>query len=171
MLKALGREYISNLIGEPIIDFGRATDMAWISLGKTFKVKNHKNEETEKSTFAIHLQCPWRMIQGHGCEILFASHDIYVPNTMTEWNEDFDWDVQGINLFDEKVSRWKSDNIPAYVVDLQYSNLGDLKLILSNNNILEVFINTSSNNECWRFFECGVDKEHLVVSGNNDEFQ
>lgn len=71
-----------------------------------------------------------------------------------EWNESFDWDVQGNNLFDEKVKKiFSSVDINVDYVSVSVNN--DLKVGFSNSLILETFINVSSEIECWRFFEKG----------------
>jgi hypothetical protein len=62
-------------------------------------------------------------------------------------------------------------NREVYINDYKLNILGDLKLNLSNGNIFEVLINSSSNDECWRLFEKNSDEDHFVVSGQKSVFE
>jgi len=163
--------YVNVIKGQPLIDIGRAADMAWICFGDIIKVKNYKGEYVEKSSFALHLQCPWRMVDTVNKKILFTAYDMYLPNSSTEWTEDFDWDIQGINRYDEQAKKWFGDNKNIIVEEIELDELGDLKIILSNHYNIEVFVNKSNETECWRFFEPGKDKEHFVMTGKGYSFQ
>ena len=124
--------YINIIKGQPLINIGRAADMAWIGFGKTIKVKNYKGIEELKSSFALHLQCPWRMVDTENKKILFTAYDMYLPNSSTEWTDDFDWDIQGINRYDEQAKKWFGNNKNIIVEEVELNELGDLKIILSN---------------------------------------
>lgn len=47
------------------------------------------------------------------------------------------------------------------------NEINDLKIILSNDDVLETFIDITNGDECWRFFEVDTmtRKKHLVVYG------
>lgn len=57
------------------------------------------------------------------------------------------------------------------VNDYKFDIYGDLKLILSNDNIFEVLVNSSSSDECWRLFVKNSDKDHFVVTGQKFIFE
>ena len=166
----LMNEYIEILSGETLRDIGRACDMLWLSFGKTIKIINRKGVAVLKGTYALHVQCPWRMVDQNSNTILFTSSDIYLPNSKLEMNSEFDWDMQGNNRFDEKVVSWKEDNKSIVVSNITVNAMGDLNIVLNNRNVVEIFVNKSVNKECWRFFESGTKKQHMVVNGDGVEF-
>ena len=97
---------------------------------------------------------------------------MYVPNSSLVWTEDFVWDKLGNNLFDENSSRWNDKHSDLYVKDMEFYEWGDLRLILSNGHMLEVFANTSFKrltedsleNELWRFMN-KQEEFHMVMTG------
>lgn len=52
-----------------------------------------------------------------------------------------------------------------------FSSVGDLKIQLSNGHVIEIFVNATSDKECWRFFESNTKKAHLVFKGTGPVFQ
>ena len=162
--------YLNLLIDQQIKEIGRASNMLWISLGKIVTVKYSNGEELLKSTFSINIQCSWRMIGKPPKSILFASSDIYEPNSSTKWTEDFNWDIQGINLFDQKSNEWLVANNPVFVKGVDVRDLGDLFLLLSTGDILEVFVDNSTTKEAWRFFERNSSQNHFIMTGNGVVF-
>ncbi|MDR1700318.1 MAG: hypothetical protein LBR68_03925 [Lachnoclostridium sp.] len=164
-------DYLHLLINQPLLDIGRAYNIIWLCFGEFFPYTDkYTGKVSEKSTLALHLQCSWRIVNNIKRKILVASHDLFEPNTSIDLTENFNWDVQGGNLFDERSKKWLKESSPIYVTDLKLSIFGDLSLAFSNNDMLEVFVDKSSNKECWRFFELKTDNAHLVVSGKTQEF-
>lgn len=82
-----------------------------------------------------------------------------------EKQNNFKWDVQGNNLFDEKSKLWLNDNSPIFVKEYKLNKFGDLKIIFSNQDSLEVFIDSSDNTECWRLIGPFLGEKHLVLTG------
>jgi len=160
---------INELLNQPVTKIGRASNLCWMMFGETFIEKDIFGKEVEKGEFSLHLQCPWRIRDTINSVIKLASGDMYEPNSNMEWSENFEWDIQGNNLFDEKVKNLFPKDIPVYVKSAAVLENGDLTILFSNMFVLECFINISTAQECWRFFKCG-DKEHLVVCGNGYEF-
>ena len=64
-----------------------------------------------------------------------------------------------------KVKSWMNRNSPIYVSEYKINKWGDLRLVFSNNEYLEVFVDASDDTECWRFFKYAGNEEHLVVTG------
>ncbi len=123
------------------------------------------------SMYALHIDCGFRMTTEN--EILLTRGDIFNHNSTINDDfecddEDFDWDVFGNNSFDEKIKEQFTDkNLCIVVESINISKFGDLKILLSNGYCIEIFVDSSSDEECWRFFEVGnADKKHLVVTGN-----
>lgn len=161
-------DYINVLLNKPILKLGRACDLCWILFGNSFKEKNALGNEVEKGEYSLHLQCPWRIRSAIDFKIKLASGDIYEPSSNVEWNEDFDWDIQGNNLFDEKVEYLFQKDKLTFVEKVSIFESGDLEIVFSNKLILECFIAISKNEECWRFFKQG-SKKHVVIYGNAKE--
>ncbi len=160
---------MNELLNQPILKMGRAYSICWIMFGKSFIEKDFYGEEVKKGEFSLHLQGSWRIIDTKNSIIKVASGDMYVPNSETEWSEDFDWDIQGNNLLDEKTKDLFQEDSSVYVKNITISEIGDLTILFSNMFVLECFIDGSTDQECWRFFKHGAEK-HLVYYGNGHEF-
>jgi len=149
---------INNL---PVRYIGRACNMVWIGFGEDITTKNHKNV----AKYALHLQCDFRIIDSE--KIILGSSDIYEPNSITEWTENFNWDISGANLYDEIAKTisgiYKTEQI--IVTKISADNYGDIKIEISNGYIIEIFLSSSSKEECWRFFESGNNDSHFVITG------
>lgn len=158
-------QYLDRIVEQPVCIIGRASNMLWIGMGKKIKRLNYRGEEVEGSTYALHIQSDWRIVNYEKKEIMLASSDFYLPKSGEIYGKDFDWDVQGNNLFDEKSQIWLQDRAPIYVREYKINRWGDLLLIFSNNDRLEVFITTSEDEECWRTFKMDEEEKHLVVTG------
>lgn len=164
-------QYLDRIIGKPICAIGRVSNMLWIGIGEKIKVVNQKGREVEKSMYALHIQCQWRIINRAKKEILLASSDIYSPRTDMDSQNDFDWDSQGNNLFDEKSQRWLKEKKPIYIKKYKIDQWGDLVLFFSNGERLQTFNSASDDTECWRLFMPKSDELHLVVSGLKIQFE
>lgn len=168
--KAIG-QYIDRIIGKPICSIGRASNMLWIGMGEIFTTINRKGMEVKKSTYALHVQCQWRIVNNKKKEILLAATDMYSPRKDVEFQEDFDWDIQGNNLFDEKSQEWLKGAMPIIINEYEINQWGDLVLFFSNHDKLQTFSLTSNDSECWRLFKPNSEEPHLVVYGSTIEFE
>lgn len=161
-------DFINVLLNQPILKVGRACNLYWMLFGNSFKEKNASGKEVEKGEYSLHLQCPWRIRNTIDSKIKLASGDIYEPSSNVKWDEEFDWDIQGNNLFDEKVEYLFPKDKVIFVESVSVLESGDLEIVFSNKLILECFIAISINEECWRFFKHG-NKKCMVVYGNTKE--
>lgn len=169
--KALDKIQLLQL--QPLFAVTRSADMGCFEFGEgRIRRTNHKGEVRACSEYAIHLQCPFRLVSKRG-EILFTAYDMYLSHT-GERLEELSWDVPGANLFDKVTKAWLDANPNLYVMSVFMTPLGDLRILFSNDDYLEVFVNQSANvsadDECWRFFERDSEKAHLVISGRGDDF-
>jgi len=80
-------------------------------------------------------------------------------------DEDFNWDVQGNNLFDKKAKLLFPEGSQITVTTAGLSGNCDLTITFSNGLCLESFVNASSQEECWRLFMPGLEHGDLVVTG------
>ncbi len=93
---------------------------------------------------------------------------MFRPNSQIQkenFDEDnFQWDAEGNNKFDEQKNSF--NDMDLLVQDIIINEIGDLKIVLSNDFCIEVFIDTNEDEECWRFFEVGNnEKPHFVITG------
>lgn len=163
--------YLSQLHGKYLRNIGRAANIIWLNFIDLAVEKEYEGKDILSGSLCLNVQCPCRIIDKEDRKIIFASSDIYVPNSSIEWSDNFEWDIQGNNLFDEKSNKWLLSNKKIFINDYKFNIFGDLKLNLSNGNIFEVLVNSSSNDECWRLFEKNSDKDHFVVTGQKVIFE
>ncbi|MBE6870646.1 MAG: hypothetical protein E7491_01695 [Ruminococcaceae bacterium] len=159
-----------DIIGKPLTWIGRAIDMGTIGFGEKHETIDYKGQKVMKAEYALHLQTPWRIVDEKTSEIIVASYDMYVPRSdseYTEYSEEFDWDIQGNNLYDEICEKLRKEEV--YVEKVFLSKQNDIKIWFSNQTVLETFTNHSDNKgETWRFFKiCDEDERipHMVAYG------
>lgn len=150
---------LGELVNEKIFDIGRAADLLWIHIGEKILVKNYKGLDVEKGSYAIHVQCPWRIIH-HG-KLVLGNMDIYRHKDSIVESE-FDWSEIGNSVFDEKIEKIKNEVLPIKVNDYILDAIGSLKLICEDEIIFEVTPNSSGKIEFWRYIN-NISKEHVVI--------
>lgn len=151
---------VKALIGAKGFTIGRVASMAWIGFN------------TDNSEYSLHLQTAFRIRNNE--KVLVANSDMFEPTETLQSSPSFDWetfnwDVQGFNRYDEWVKQFKKEfDEPITVQTINVNNFGDLTIELSQNIVIEVFINATTE-ECWRFFERTSKDDHLVVTGQGIE--
>lgn len=127
---------------------------------------DRKGNKIQIGGFSIHLQCPWRITKND--IIIVGSDDVYEqPDENAEYDENFDWDVQGGNLRDVKLQEFlQSEKLT--VQSVTTDNFGGFELIFNNDIKLTVFPASSNKDfysEHWRLLN-NKDKNanHFVVS-------
>lgn len=163
-------DVLNQLHGEPVSSIGRWANMLGIGIGNIIKFKNRKGDVVEDSIFALHVQSTWRIVNKTKKEIILASSDFYIPNSSITDEINFEWDIQGNNLFDEKSQIWLRQSSPLYITDYRLNNWGDLQIFFSNDNQLDIFTDVSDDTEVWRFFKRQSDEADLVFTGLGYEF-
>lgn len=131
--------------------FGRASNMVWLHFGNVYETTNKLNMKVQKSEYALHVQCPWRLINNNSGEIFVASNDVYELSGIANNNQNADWETQGSSLFDDKVSELCADESDIRVTKVRISRTRDLIITFSNNYQFQCFANSSSDVEYWRF--------------------
>lgn len=162
-------DYFDRIIGQPIDYIGRVIDLLNIGIGDSLEVLDRKGRKVKKSTYSLHIQSTWRIVNSKRKEIVLVSSDFYSPRMGIEDDENFNWDVIGNNLFDEKVENYLITQKPIYIQSYKINIWGDLLLIFSNGDRLEVFVDVSDNSECWRIFKSESEESHLVLTGQGLE--
>jgi len=161
---------VDKLVGLELQYAGRASNLFWIGFGDMIQItKRGKIEKTAE--FALHIQCSWRITSGN--KIVVASRDIYSPHS--DWEndiEDFDWDIQGNNRFDERIKFLMNDGRRLRVEQIEPDKFGGLKVFLTSGYLLEVFPDSSADDEYsehWRFFNRKENSPHFIVTGTGIE--
>jgi hypothetical protein len=153
------------LIGKPLLNLGRASNLIWFNFGDYVVKKNRLGLEKKVGEFSLHVQCSWRISNDN--KIIIAYRDIYSP--CDQWNEEeeFNWEVQGMNRFDEKADEINKDSKSTLVVNqISADNLGGVKIYFENRHVLELFPDESnSKDEFWRFITNEGSSYHIVVTG------
>ncbi|MDE7093596.1 MAG: hypothetical protein K2O52_01670 [Oscillospiraceae bacterium] len=152
MISEKAKKFINHLINQPVSSICREADMGDFHFGN----------------YALHIQCPFRMISNTG-KIIVTSYDIYLDKNGNRLASTH-WDRKGKNRYDIEIQKWLANHPDTFVKNVSLNMQGDLKIIFSNDDSLEIFVNCSTNEECWRFFEPHADKEHLVISGIGDDY-
>ena len=173
------KEKLSVLIDQPLQDISRGGGSIFISFGELIeKDVWNRDEDGNKinerkvltGKYALHIECCSRFV----CEdkVVLGKFDLYEPKSDNWGNEDFDWDnfdwdIKGNNRYDELAEKYFSEDSPKFIAkNISVNKIGDLKISLTNDFVLEIFADASDDSEYWRFFESGnKDQEHLVVTG------
>ncbi|MEH7484431.1 hypothetical protein V7157_25840 [Neobacillus drentensis] len=161
---------LGKLVGLKLQYAGRASNLFWLGFGDIVEII--RRGRTEATTeYALHIQCSWRISLGN--KIVVASRDFYSPSS--EWDgdiEDFDWDIKGNNRFDERIKTFIKDNGQIKVLQIDSNEVGGLNVFLSGGYKLEVFPDSSEDDEQsehWRFFNRKENSPHFIVTGNGIE--
>jgi len=174
------RETLAILKGQPLCFVFRFGDMICFEFGEVITKKVHakgkngklKLADVQAGRYVLHIQTYCRV--SAGSETLFTSGDVYQPSMALENDEAFDyeafnWELKGNNLFDEVVAQ-RFSNLSDFIISrVSINRLGDTTIAFRNGYVLEILPNVSNAEECWRFFENGPKKGHLVVTGSGIE--
>lgn len=158
--------YIEQLKNQKLNYINRTVDMLCLGFGENYIQKDREGREYNVCEFRFHIQCTWRMINCVNGKIAFAKEDIFEPK-QKNLEENFEWDKKGNNLFDKKSEQWFQNWKEIYLEKILINERNDCKVYFSNGYILEIFIDSSSDVECWRFIEScpNRNKKHFVITG------
>ncbi|PAF44756.1 hypothetical protein [Helicobacter sp. 11S02596-1] len=128
------------------------------------RVLSKYSESLKKfSQYSLDIQCPFRFILGE--KIILASYDI-----SKRFQENLD-DKMGNSVFDKLLDERISPLLPLKVIDCICNPLGDIKIIFSNDVILETFIDASLEVEHYRLADETKDfTQDLIFSKDEESF-
>jgi hypothetical protein len=157
------------LIGKPLTNLGRASNLFWFNFGDFVFKKNRLGIERKVGQFSLHVQCSWRISSNN--KIIIAYRDVYTPSSQWNEEEEFNWEIVGNNRFDEQAGEINKDSKSSFIVkQISADNLGGVKIHFDNHHVLEVFPDGSNNeDELWRFITNIGDSYHMVVTGKSIE--
>ena len=163
-------EALSALVGLPMWRATRALNMEMFTFGERRKRLNQQEEEIEVGEYALHVQCPWRIVGPH--LIAIGSEDRNYPeDEKSDWN-DFDPDADR-TLCEARMAAWLHEHAraPLKVERVEADRTGGFRLFLERGFVLEAFpANTLRGEEFehWRLFQSS-QKDHFVVTGRRPE--
>ena len=149
--------YLYSMNGTPLNNICLEGDMIDIGFGREITAKDLSNARRKRPQFNLHIQCPFRILRPNRTKVV-ASYDTYIKP-----------DIQSCEFrtqFEYLINQWIQNSGCLYVKNVKLDQTGDLAITLSNADLIEVFIDTTTDAECWRFFEIGSDIGHLVAYGN-----
>lgn len=161
---ALVQSRLNQLVKGEVSHVVRQSDMLLITFG---------------STVTLRIQCYYRLMENGS--ILLARNDVYQPSEAMwqHWEglgyehdyipEDFHSDEPGCNRLDECLERLNGDLSGLTVKAVMLNHLGDLTLCFTGGETLNVMIDTTGGEECWRLIDVTGEADDLVVYGDGAE--
>ena len=164
-MKAKIERALAPLIGMRIWGGARALDIVTIQFGPKVRSKSPLGKWRVLGTYALHLQCPWRVIFED--QVIFGDGDKFYPRSDHPDESSFDWRRPPTSRLDEKmkIHLSKKTSKKPKVDKISVGNAGAFTLILNNTYRLEVFPH-DSREECWRLFKPDMGSPHFVVNGS-----
>jgi hypothetical protein len=155
------------LIGQPLTGCRRALNMQMFGFGPRHLTVNRRGEDVEVSKLGLHVQCPWRLVNGE--TIICGLGDLDYPGDPSIAREDFDWDKH-TSLLDVAQRHWFASRLdsPPKVVSVHGGAFGGFRICLDCGVTLEAFPFDSRKDEYserWRLFGHRTDGSHFVVTG------
>jgi hypothetical protein len=148
----------------PLLSIGAASTLLWIHFGQETTVTNRRGGTKTVGTWAIHIQCPWRIVSQQG--IFTGSGDLWEPAVLGNDGRDELFDAnKDTRRFDVQIKRFLSDAQGALVKKIAVDDSGGFRLFLERSYVIEVFPICSQEIECWRLFQPGKSEDHFGVSG------
>jgi hypothetical protein len=166
--KATIKQSLSRLVGLPLAFARDIVNMKNFGFGTTGP---HPSGKGAVGQYAMHVQCPWRIVGGDGIVTGFA--DYYEPAEAegeTDLKDGQAGNLQRIRLgdllrsYDAGTRSWLNGTDQLVVEGVIVDDFGGFELELSGNYRLQVFPD-GSRGEDWRFFEPGTEENHLVIAG------
>lgn len=140
--------YIDKLVNMQVVGMGR--------IKNTFCIRF----SNDKESYVLQVQAAWRIKEKNTKTIAVAQMDEFMQS---EENKE-------ITIFGIKIKNLKNKIENNLVTSCSMNDYGDLKIDIGNNYILEIFIDTSEEEECWRILKMESDEKHYVVYGKGVSF-
>lgn len=148
-------EFISNILKNiTCSEVGKGGLTIWIGFGDKIKAKGK-----EKHLYYLVVQCAWRFLQNN--KIILASGDMYRRFDETK---PFDIGNDDNSVYDEKVKALNMNlSRGVRVTKVNFSDTGDITLLLENGIVFQTFIEESVKDEFWRFISFKTENSKHIV--------
>jgi hypothetical protein len=159
-------EALSAIIQFPLWGATRVMNMEMFDFGDRRTQLNRKGQEVDVGEYALHIQCPWRIVSPDG--IIVASEDRKYPEEETANWQEFDSDSP--SRCEARMAVWlrEHSSAPLRVERVECDRVGGFRLFLQLGFVLEVFPASSLRgeySEYWRLFRPSMEASHFVVTG------
>lgn len=122
-----------------------------ISFGKRLKTKDWNQKEKNVREYVLYSFCPIRIKDRKTDKILLGTFDIFAESTLKTGKYE--------NLFEQKANRITKKYKDSVVENVELTQANDLKIYLSNDLLIEIFIDCSSQKKlCWEIEKYGSGK-------------
>ncbi len=164
---------LTSLIGLPLWCAVRVADLEMFDFGERRFRLNRKGEQIEVGEIALHVQCPWRIVDSKG--IVTGTYDrIYPADDEEDWLN-FDGSANPSRcearlamLFEQHAK------VPLTVESVSADFVGGFRVMLHGEIVLEAFPAVSRRrepSEIWRLFRSATGsarsaERHFVVTDN-----
>lgn len=160
---------LEDLISKRLRYIGRACDVCWLGFGDLIFETDYKGNKRTSAEYALHIQSAFRLWNPYNKQIHIGYSDIFYPCGDGERPENFEWDIQGNNLYDEKVDNLQKNICimnELVVAEVKVKEFCDLTILFANGYQIDTLTECFSGDaELWRFFKSGVNEPHLVATG------
>ena len=148
-------EFISNILKNiTCSEVGKGGLTIWIGFGDKIKAKGK-----EKHLYYLVVQCTWRFLQNN--KIILASGDMY---RCFDETKPFDIGNDDNSVYDEKVKALNMNlSRGVRVTKVNFSDTGDITLLLENGIVFQTFIEESVKDEFWRFISFKTENSKHIV--------
>ena len=146
--------------GQKLQYINRTCDMVCIGFGDIFSRKNARGQFVNCASYALHLQCPFRIIKHD--RVVVGSDDLFL--SLSPENEAVDLSTKDSTQFDYKIKKLFQINNDIYVCKSKVTAIGDVELSCNLFDIQVLNVN-SNGDESWRFFRVNSQERHLVATG------
>lgn len=151
---------------------GNAGSMKVFHFGE---IKPHPDGKGTIGQFALHIQCPWRIVTSN--QILTGSADWWEPSAHDAAGDLETWTRERptpssqetvlarlFGHYDAETKSYINDADQLVVQQVEADDFGGFKIHLSGGYRLEVFPD-GIHGESWRLFEPGNDATHFIIEG------
>lgn len=183
------KKTLSVLQGLPLSKIARRESTLFLHFGEMIEIDSRSKVDENgnplkvlSGQYAFQTQCFCRISYGRG--IILGENDWYLPSAALLSYPDFTWerfqdavsegnmfyhDLEGNNRLDETIAD-KFDKPKGYkVYKIKVTPLGDVLIKFSNRHRLEIRVNISADEWCWRFFRSADNYDLLAVTGKTLE--
>ena len=157
------------LVGLPLIDVTRSLDLEMFQFGERHVKRTPQGEDLVVGDWAIHIQCPWRIIGGD--DLVVGSQDRHYPQ-----DEEGEWNTQCADVFtrcEAHVYHWLNGFSDAPLVrEVEADPYGGFRVHLEGDYALEVFPAHSLRGEFseqWRLFRPLTNTDAFIMTGHGVE--
>ncbi|EEA02729.1 hypothetical protein BH160DRAFT_2034 [Burkholderia sp. H160] len=144
------RRHLSALIGLDASGVAHAADMLTLQFGPLREVTTSRGTIKRLGDWALHIQCDWRIEQGHA---IVASYS------------DFAASEESTKVTTQRIRDLLVTHGPTAVLDIEAGENGDAVISLARGTRLVILAGAIPDDEDWRLFPSNPDAKHFVIEG------